>query len=333
VRLLCAASSFPEQPEPPFTSMSSEPRFAARSNHCQVPLGGDAVVVLYGEVRRWTTLHDVWLSENLGRTWRCVCSAAPWRSANNVGACFIHGKLVVVVEQGSGFAVWHSSNRGAAWQPVLVRGLGQKSCKLSSTGTLSLCANREGSIFFIGNANKWSPQANVWRSDDGAKSWRHIAVRGSWVTREIKAVACLASGELVVWGSCSSLSDVWVSDDGGESWLCACASTPWNINMQGQLVAAADGALVLIGGIDQWDAENDVWVSRDIGRTWCCVVAGTPWAGRCSFGASAVGELCCATISANARLTGPTQVRPSSSLEARGEPGILLTRGSRRTTA
>jgi hypothetical protein len=187
-----------------------------------------------------------------------------------------------VVVTGPRVDAWESADLGSSWEQLPATGITGMLCNFG------FCANHEGSIFVLGGWDGSKRKAEVYRSDDGGRSWRRVHAGGSWSARVGLSAVCMPSGELVLMGGCGSkdLNDVWVSVDGGSDWSLACASAPWSIRSGHKSVCTKDGSIVLMGGY----GENDVWSSRDVGRTWMCVVSAAPWSRRGNFGASMVGE-------------------------------------------
>jgi len=131
--------------------------------------------------------------------------------------------------------------------------------------------------------------ADVWRSDDGGRSWQQMP-DPPWPARRQACAAALPNGRVLLcagWQGSerSHHDDAWCSEDGGHSWR-RLRAPPWPPRYGASLVTLPKGDLALLAGESFGVFLADAWRSRDGGLSWR-PAARTPWPARLGAGAVA----------------------------------------------
>lgn len=179
-------------------------------------LGGDD-----GELR-----SDVWLSRDIGKSFRCQCSSAPWGGRVDFAATLVGDDSIVIVggripeRPGLGRFlndVWLSSDRGKIWVSV------SENADWKPRAYSSLIYS-QGTLLLIGGLTEVSVMDDVWASKDMGKTWELISLKCTpWkARRSCSLVANSLSNEILMFGGTGAdgvvLSDSWATIDGGSTW-------------------------------------------------------------------------------------------------------------------
>lgn len=131
---------------------------------------------------------------------------------------------------------------------------------------------------------------DVWRSDDGAQSWRLVLKHAPWKGRAGHKGVVVGDEVWVLGGGRSTVArqlfnDVWASADYGVTWEQRTAAAEWSPRA-GMETAVLGSRVVLMGGdhdVPVFSSAgpnyHDVWSSGDGGRTWQ-FVANATWSER-----------------------------------------------------
>jgi len=231
---------------------------------------------------------DVWEGSKDGKTWNVLTTAAPFGPRHGHallcdsrnGALFaLGGDVGGVGAQASRPVndVWRSAD-GKAWSVVTSR------AAWSQRKFFGSVIDENGHIFVSGGLTGYGTGGlnDVWKSEDGGKSWSALTLAAPWTARFSFAFTRLPGGtrpgRLYVLGGDDGrkLHDVWMSDDGGRMWeLMSFTHTrekrynvveeraSWIPRTTLAAIADKDGLLTLTGGLTDmpgiYSLSSEVW--------------------------------------------------------------------------
>lgn len=101
-------------------------------------------------------------------------------------------------------------------------------------------------IFLLGGTDDpYFCKNDVWKSEDGGRSWIELCYMAPWPERWQHA-ACVNNGFMYIsggWGS-EFLNDIWKSED-GINWTYVCSNCPWRTRMFHSMISF-NGALYVL---------------------------------------------------------------------------------------
>ncbi len=235
----------------------------------------------------------VYRSDDAGRTWRrCITGLAPWlkKGDGNLYLTAQYDRLVVdprnpetVYVGGRAWvnaSLWKSTDGGATWREVLLRGLnnGPKNVDVGyitfwgpSVECLALHPARPERLIF-------GTSGHAIATDDGGGQWRSVYTRreadGGWSGHGLE-VTCVWSmtahptqpGEWLIGYMDIGL---WRTHNAGQSLHRSMVGVPRDHEGVGQsFVYDPTDATVVYGGFGQWGSnKGGLYLSRDGGSTW-----------------------------------------------------------------
>jgi len=141
-----------------------------------------------------------------------------------------------------------------------------------NNGTLLLMGGEDG---FAG----FGFQNDVWRSDDGAVTWRRVVKHAPWRARAGHKAFVKGDEIWLLGGGLRTLArklfnDVWVSNDFGLTWSERTSNAGWSPRAGMEIAVVGDEVLLMGGDHDvpvfssKGPNFNDVWSTKDGGRNW-----------------------------------------------------------------
>ncbi|MFN8027797.1 MAG: sialidase family protein [Acidimicrobiia bacterium] len=261
-------------------------------------LGGRSPLAIPGVPGASTLSNEVWASTDQGATWSKTADA-PWPARAYFQAVADRGKVFVIGGQNfkvgadctngapvcSDFFsdVWASGDAGRTWtqQTAAAGWVGRAGLSAVALGkslyVLAGSTNDDSSIVGGPPARKYFN--DVWRSDDGGKTWEQVTAAAPWEPRAGAAVLTRGPWMYLFGGeegfTCDDpakpcppyFNDVWRSRDGA-TWEKLTAAAPW-APRPGHKCELLEGRFVCFGGFGLPPAGNpvDMWVSAD-GAKW-----------------------------------------------------------------
>jgi len=247
----------------------------ARWGHGVASLPSGAVVIAGGIGPQGHELGDVWQSQDDGMSWTRVLEAAPW--PQRFGHCLapVPGGAASCLLLGGSDAgnrpfgdVWRSRDGGASWECLAETAPWPRRC------WFSVEALSDGSVLLMGGSGPGSQLLNdVWRTQDGGRTWKELLESAPWPARRGHGSAALPDGAVILLGGLGPthalLSDVWRSVDGGFTWERLTHGAPWAARVDPGVASPVGGALLLLGGAaTNVGPLGDVWCSDDGGGNW-----------------------------------------------------------------
>jgi PKD repeat protein len=145
-----------------------------------------------------------------------------------------------------------------------------------------------------------SPTGWTWLFGDEdwtADPWVITNTSSGWIKRSAGATVALPDGSVLMIGGASTggspaFNDTWRSIDNGTSWNRVNASGGWLPRYGLMAVTAADGSVILTGGVNDGTSVyfNDTWRSTDKGSTWTRMNASSGWQPRYWHRTVAMGD-------------------------------------------
>jgi hypothetical protein len=174
--------------------------------------------------------------------------------------------------------VWRSGDTGATWTEVTAH------AGWTARTDHSSVAMPDGSVVLTGGFNRSDngPMNDVWRSEDGGRTWTLLNSSPGWTARGFHSSVAMPDGSIVLMGGMDEnglKNDVWRSEDGGTTWT-QLPDARWTARTGQSSILLPDGSILLTGGLDGNSIKNDVWRSEDGGETWTLVNASAGWLAR-----------------------------------------------------
>ena len=187
--------------------MTESAEWSARSGHTSVVLS-DGSIILMGGRDGSDCKSDVWRSRDKGATWELVTESAEWSVRTGHSSVVLPDGSILLM--GGNYArgyisdyksdVWRSDDGGETWTRVTAsagwsRRIGHTSVVLP-----------DGSIILMGGFSGTSEddwRNDVWRSDDGGKTWTEVTSSAGWSGRHKHTSVVLPDDSIVLMGGVS----------------------------------------------------------------------------------------------------------------------------------
>jgi len=245
-------------------------------------------IVVLGGTNKAVNFGDVWEGNADGNGWRLLAENAPFGPRHG-HALLCHpgtGELFLIAGDVQGVGempskptndVWMSDDGGTQWY------LQTASAPWLPRKYLGTAINENGVIFLAGGNIGYGMSGlnDVWKSEDGGKTWSPLTLVAPWTARHSFAFVRLSGGSrpgrLYVLGGEDGrrLHDVWASDDGGRTWSVMTFThtreqrfsvyeerASWTPRASFPAVADKDGFLTLTAGAT--DEEGDASYSAEV---------------------------------------------------------------------
>ena len=175
--------------------------WGARLGFASTLVGENQLVLCGGRKPGGEVLQDVWVSDDGGRTWKCVSEKCGWKKRSEAGLVVWKNELLLVGgrnEVGALDDVWTSKDRGVSWKKKSIR----TPWKARHSFTL-ICDPVSSELIILGGTDSEGHDlSDVWASVDGGVSWM---ARGQ--TPGQAAVVATDEGSLVAVGRRVKRSD------------------------------------------------------------------------------------------------------------------------------
>ena len=187
-------------------------------------IDGSHIFVIGGESHE--IAYDVWLSTDLGRSFKMKCQEVPWKGRVDIAASLSNSTIVVaggrVPERyGPGRLlndVWISEDLGKTWSCVCDKSPWMPRAYASLVYS-------KGNLILLGGLTEVTVVDDVWTSADTGRSWTRVSVKPvPWRARRALSTAVdRLSGEILIFGGVNGegmqLTDSWASIDSGSTWI------------------------------------------------------------------------------------------------------------------
>jgi len=245
-----------------------------------------------------TSVAAVWISDDLGNTWKPVAKnsiTSPGNRRHSSTYQTMHAvttvgsRLVAVGEDWPGSkgkaAVWVSDDHGDTWTHIPQK---ENPSDRPNWQTKMNSVTWAGKKKLVAVGADWSAtdsDAAVWTSNDRGNTWTRILdekqVLSGQGWEEMAAVTWAGEKDVVAVGNESKKTGnaaVWISQDSGNSWIRLSHTKDSLDSPEGKWmrsVTRVGERLVAVG--EDWSRENNkekpngdpaVWISDDHGRTW-----------------------------------------------------------------
>ena len=254
----------------------------------------------------WGSNPDVAISTNLGTTWSNIAGVggglgeqstdyntgstpdgatragygnAQCAHRNTFNRFYVIGNNQYAGNTSYPFFAW-AADEGQTWTQVMDAASGVAMAADNATASCQCWVDRTDVVWFMsGNA--------VWYSNTLGRAFTRLTSTNypTPVRQQMASVifAPTASTEtvVVVGGTTLAgvqLNDVWSTTNNGQSWTQMTANAAFSPRCQPQMAIAANGAIVLQGGMQSagYTFLSDMWVSVNYGTTWYQLAASTP---------------------------------------------------------
>ena len=239
-----------------WTQVSPAAPFPARTQSAAAALPDGSVLLVGGKGASTTYLNDVWLGTHQGSTWTQVLPSAPWSARWSHAVTVQPGATTVLLAGGKASGVyvrdvWSTSDAGETWTLVTATAawLGR-----TNFGFVAL----PDDFVVLAGGYRDAETNDVWRSDDGGRSFVELAAP-AWDARSRVGLVA-AQGAMYMAGGRPNTQEVWRSTDRGSTWQLLTASAGWSARSWAGVTVALDGSIVLAGGSDG-SLKSDVWRS------------------------------------------------------------------------
>ena len=271
--------------------------FSGRMRHSSVVLGED-IYVIGGAVQISPAVidsNDVWRSSDGGLTWDQVDAEGKRFTPGRLNHSSVVLANDIYMIAGLSFNpltsahtdVWKSADRGVSWIQAAT-GTMDSSTRFHRRHSATAQVLK-GAIYIMGGEGTGANLNDVWKSDDGGRTWREVTQPSSprFDMRQNHSSVVLGEGdaaELYVIGGQGSgstrFNDVWKSADGG-IWSEVTVDTPFtpprNSHTPALVKDGSHAGLYLIAGEGAASNLKDVWKSTDQGKNWTRVTDNAPF--------------------------------------------------------